>query len=423
LALKAVVVGINDYMGTINDLPSCVKDAKEFSRLLQDKLGFAKRNIREIIDSNATPEKVEEELRWLFNNAGPSDRLVFYYSGHGMTQPVNGVNEEYLCLYGGLLHDNLLSEMTQNLPPGILTVVLDDCFSGGMEKSTFQVVNAERTLVKRFKPDLKEEKKIYEDEKNISFYKSFSCSPKVSYGPYHPMCKPGEEKRASDEVDQLQLNGLLLSACLETETAAASTTRTNGLSAFTFCLLKAIDRLGIDSSSEALRKATEQELKNMNFRQTPVLKVPDNLSGIEAKSFITLENLSNGSGISERPPSVVPPSGGEIPGNLLLYINYLLRLLGLKQSAANEKLFGIDDAILIPAIISAITSIATAAIKGQQSNGGEKNSADIAAALRTTIDRQQPKNVEKLFGIDDAILIPAIASAITSIVTEAIRRQ
>jgi hypothetical protein len=188
-------------------------------------------------------------------------------------------------------------------------------------------------------------------------------------------------------------------------------------------LLKAIDRLGIDSSSEALRKATEQELKNMNFRQTPVLKVPDNLSGIEAKSFITLENLSNGSGISERPPSVVPPSGGEIPGNLLLYINYLLRLLGLKQSAANEKLFGIDDAILIPAIISAITSIATAAIKGQQSNGGEKNSADIAAALRTTIDRQQPKNVEKLFGIDDAILIPAIASAITSIVTEAIRRQ
>src|SRR5215813_2756908 len=37
---KALVVGINDYGGPPNDLPSCVNDANAITQLLQSKHGF-----------------------------------------------------------------------------------------------------------------------------------------------------------------------------------------------------------------------------------------------------------------------------------------------------------------------------------------------------------------------------------------------
>ena len=37
---RALVVGINDYQGTANDLSSCVKDAESFKDFLNHNLGF-----------------------------------------------------------------------------------------------------------------------------------------------------------------------------------------------------------------------------------------------------------------------------------------------------------------------------------------------------------------------------------------------
>src|SRR5205823_15090744 len=71
----------------------------------------------------------------LFNGVGPADRVVFYYSGHGYQQVINGNKEEYLVTQDiKFFHDDDFSKKTQGLPDGVLTVVLDSCFSGGMEK-------------------------------------------------------------------------------------------------------------------------------------------------------------------------------------------------------------------------------------------------------------------------------------------------
>ena len=101
MAKKALIVGINNYPGTVNDLPSCIDDAKNFEELISQKpFGFTA--IKRLRDAKATVKAVEDGLKWLFKDAKSDDQLVFFYSGHGYTAAKNNVFEEYLCFYDGL---------------------------------------------------------------------------------------------------------------------------------------------------------------------------------------------------------------------------------------------------------------------------------------------------------------------------------
>jgi hypothetical protein len=132
MAQKALLVGIDNYSPP-NKLPSCVRDAKEFADRLKTVYKFD--GIRILLDSEATKKGIEGGLEWLFQGADPGDRLVFFYSGHGYSYAKGGVYEEALVPQDGqFFTDDELSARTQMLPPGILTVILDACFSGGMEK-------------------------------------------------------------------------------------------------------------------------------------------------------------------------------------------------------------------------------------------------------------------------------------------------
>ena len=65
------------------------------------------------------------------------DRLVFYYSGHGWRTERDGVLRECLCLHDDFLFDDELVRASQDLPSGVLTVVIDACHSGGLSKPFF----------------------------------------------------------------------------------------------------------------------------------------------------------------------------------------------------------------------------------------------------------------------------------------------
>jgi hypothetical protein len=130
---RALLVAINDYGSPQNNLPSCLEDAAQFRSVLQSRYGFE--NFTELYDGDATVANVESGLAWLFENVASDDRLVFFYSGHGYQQPRNGNLEECLVLSNlEFFFDDRLSELSQSVPPGVLTMVLDSCFSGGMEK-------------------------------------------------------------------------------------------------------------------------------------------------------------------------------------------------------------------------------------------------------------------------------------------------
>jgi hypothetical protein len=128
---RALIVGINEYPAP-NRLPSCVRDAEGMRQLLQTQLGF---EVAFLTDRDATAKNVFKALDELFNDVSPSDRIVFYFSGHGY-QKVDrgGVKQEYLVLADALCSDEEIVRRSAKVPPGTLTLVMDCCFGGGLEK-------------------------------------------------------------------------------------------------------------------------------------------------------------------------------------------------------------------------------------------------------------------------------------------------
>ncbi len=425
---RAVLAGINDYKGDANDLPSCINDVNAFMEVLEKDYAFDE--IVRLVDAEATVANVTAALQELFANASPDDRLVFFYSGHGSTALRAGVMEECIVLYDGYLFDDAISQMTQAIPPGILTLVMDSCFSGGLEKRllapVFQGLGVtERAQVKAYtRPSHHKFVEHTDAQDRATAVKRFgetvlvrnspiianSLDPLIGFQALVPA-------PASDESRQVQMKGVLLSACLETETAAASTALTEGKSAFTFALLHSLKRLGAGATLAALVGATQSTIKSIGLTQTPLLKEPQLPAGIRFRSFINFGAPKDGgeaAAATDLMSSLLGLFKRLSSGGLTMDTSALIQLL---LSAANkdyqpgqQKLFGIDDAILIPAIASVISS----AIKGQQPGAADKSLLPDIMSYVGGITKGQQAAEQKLFGIDDAILIPVIASVITS---------
>ena len=80
----ALVVGINDY-NNIPNLNYAVEDALAIKNMLINEHGFPRKNVRYLIDKEATQSNIKKELSNLMKNAGENDRVVFYFAGHGET--------------------------------------------------------------------------------------------------------------------------------------------------------------------------------------------------------------------------------------------------------------------------------------------------------------------------------------------------
>ncbi len=307
MAKKALIVAINDYGHPANNLPSCVADAQAMADLFETRFGIV--DTRQLYDKDATLEAVEEGLDWLFQDATKDDRLVFYFSGHGYQAPKGSTLDEVLVLRENkFLPDDRLSSLSQGVPEGTLTVILDSCFSGGLDKiPIFFDDRVELAVPKRWTPTdsdlLAAEVKSFKRVKNYRPFgceaitgikrKSFSLSSKgLSVNPASP-----------DEVAQPRLNGLLLSACLETETASASTSKTDGLSAFTYGLITSLKDLPGNCSNRSLMEAAASQLSTLSFRQTPVLKEPPAPPKIAERSFITFDEAASKPGAASHAAS------------------------------------------------------------------------------------------------------------------------
>ncbi|MCB9889373.1 MAG: caspase family protein, partial [Planctomycetes bacterium] len=272
---RALLVAINDYGDPRNNLPSCVADAHAFRAMLE-RYGFDASGLRMITDADATVEAVSAGLDWLCDGLGAEDRAVFFYSGHGHQLPVDGVLTEVLVLRDGFYIDDVLADRTQDLPDGVLTAVLDSCFSGGMDKIVFGNVDgsADFAAPKRWTataPGAAKKAGQGDDAASVTGYRRF-----------------GSSSRRDDEAHDVPLKGLMLCACSENETAAASTSRTRGLSAFSFALLEALERHGKDASASVLMHSVAGILKDGGFRQTPTLHEPPGPFRLAERSFIEL---------------------------------------------------------------------------------------------------------------------------------------
>lgn len=138
----ALLVGINDYPGTGNDLAGCVNDASNLQRLLIEQFGFEAARTHVLTDRKATRDAILEGLADLVAAARGGDALVFHYSGHGSQVPDEDDDEradrmdEIICPRdfswdGCWISDDDLSDVFSQLPKDVhLEVLLDCCHSG-----------------------------------------------------------------------------------------------------------------------------------------------------------------------------------------------------------------------------------------------------------------------------------------------------
>jgi hypothetical protein len=147
--IYALLVGINKYLDPrIPELSGCVNDVRQAAACLeQRRRPGAGWHPRELIDHDATGAAIVDGIRDHLGQAGPGDVALFWFSGHGSTEPVgdfwylerDGKELQTLVCADSRVDGNpelldkelavLLDELAQR---GCHVVaVLDSCHSGG----------------------------------------------------------------------------------------------------------------------------------------------------------------------------------------------------------------------------------------------------------------------------------------------------
>ncbi len=142
MAPKALLVGVNKYCLPGCDLKGCVNDVTNMRDVLLKYFGFKAEQVRLVVDERATREAILERLEWLVKDAGPADRVLFHFSGHGSQvrdrdgDELRDHMDEVICPHdmnweGNYISDDDLKEIFVKLPQGaVLEVILDCCHSG-----------------------------------------------------------------------------------------------------------------------------------------------------------------------------------------------------------------------------------------------------------------------------------------------------
>jgi hypothetical protein len=142
MARKALLVGINDYPGTQNDLQGCVNDVTNVYDVLVKYFSFLPAEIVVLSNSRARKSAIIDGLKSLLGSGKEGDTLVFHYSGHGSQvrdaegDELEDGKDEVICPYDfdwsdGFIKDDDLASLVAGMKKGVrLEIILDSCHSG-----------------------------------------------------------------------------------------------------------------------------------------------------------------------------------------------------------------------------------------------------------------------------------------------------
>lgn len=134
----AVIIGISDYVGKLNDLQYCDDDARDMYNYLLAK-GYPAGNIKLLLDGDAKAKAIMKAIDWLNSWEGPNSEVVFFYSGHGSTYDgyddgdTEYTDEAIVSADLYLILDGQLRQKFSTFDSQKISFTFDSCFSGGMD--------------------------------------------------------------------------------------------------------------------------------------------------------------------------------------------------------------------------------------------------------------------------------------------------
>ena len=136
----ALMVGVSDYEGEVNDLAYTDEDARKLAETLRREGSLNDASVV-LTNAEATVDGVRDAFARVAAQAGPDDLFLFFFSGHGDQQPtaVSGLEPdgkaETLALFDGDIDDAELSRLFGTLDTRLALLVVDACFSGGFARN------------------------------------------------------------------------------------------------------------------------------------------------------------------------------------------------------------------------------------------------------------------------------------------------
>ncbi len=141
----ALIVGIADYEKVTPLSRVVLDDARAIAELLIDTAycGYARENVRVLLDKDATLDALRMELDALARRTDAESTVVIYFSGHGLRAAEGEHSGEYLLpvdadistrarLAATCLRGDVFTTLLRALPAAKILVLLDCCHAGGI---------------------------------------------------------------------------------------------------------------------------------------------------------------------------------------------------------------------------------------------------------------------------------------------------
>jgi hypothetical protein len=227
--------------------------------LLVGHYGFAKDNVKLLLDAEATKANIMANLKSMVTEAKPGDMLVFTNSSHGTyVADTSGDEEKYdeaMCPYdipNNLIIDDELRELFAKLAKGVsLTVISDSCFSGTVT----------RAAVSEIIPGLRTP-----DDRRVRFLNPALMGMKVLQNPWK--AKP----KGKAKYPESKMKDVLLSGCTDKEYSYDALIDGMYHGAMTYYALKAIEEANYQITLQQLEKRVNFLLDQNQYNQHPQLE-------------------------------------------------------------------------------------------------------------------------------------------------------
>lgn len=117
-----MIVGVSSYQDSSNNLAQTTKDAKAF----KDVMAHQTKDITILTSKYANVENIKEKMHAICNRATSSDKIIFYFSGHGYSGGI--------AVYDGRIEYQTINDILASSLASAKICFVDACHAGSVNE-------------------------------------------------------------------------------------------------------------------------------------------------------------------------------------------------------------------------------------------------------------------------------------------------